>query len=46
MLPVDKCFKNQEENRQVVGLVTVICEKLCITAIESLPIPYLEIIFG
>lgn len=32
MLPVGKCFKNQEENRQAVGLVTVICNKLCIIA--------------
>lgn len=37
MLPVDKCFKSQEENRQILGLVTVICGKLSINAVEFMP---------
>ena len=45
MLPTDKYFKSQEENRHIVGLVTVICGKLSINAVEFMPIPHLEITF-
>lgn len=43
MLPVDKGFKSQEENRQIFS--TVLCGKIITNAVEFMPILHFKIIF-